>query len=389
MKNLFYFLLMFISVQTQAQLSVENIGDVYHDPPKVNFSSLPADVQDSFLLQTHFVENPMFEGCFNYEHFSDELKAKLNGNYVDANTIVFPAFTQTKNITMLNCEFLNTKNIHVKHGESLRQSSAEKKRWIKKREDYFRAYSDDVARYLTGNFNSDVLVLTEVGDADDVDVLYQLLKKYDNEYQFYAVAQSRDTYTGQNVAIISKSKITTIEHQILDKEHYVSEPDDSGDDAPAATISKGGIFDVAFGDFDVRFIVAHLISERSGAESDAKRLAQANIIRRIALNQDNQNIIICGDMNDAKGQPPILRMRGFDDIFPTYYTAGDTKHFNDNSQRYTYTYQGVNQMIDHFLLSPNLMQRLKSRSGLQAETKETPEQVSDHRAYTITLKFNQ
>jgi len=70
----------------------------------------------------------------------------------------------------------------------------------------------------------------------------------------------------------------------------------------------------------------HLISERLGPEDDFKRLAQASILRRHMLNdlQDGKYILIAGDFNDHRGQPPLRRARGLDDIFEDFIQTGYT-----------------------------------------------------------------
>lgn len=369
----------------------------YNAPPPPDERWLTADL-DSVIF-----ENGNFD-----DSFSDKLKEKFKNASirfapaytVDPHAAPLSAATPRRTITMLNCEFLNYKNIHVKAGESLRLSSKEKKRWNDaNRRDALNEYSILIAQYLD-EIDADAIVLTEIGTESDLKILFDFLRELNAEYKYFAAGTSRDTYTGQNVGMISKYRIKTVFDNIDDNEHFIAEPDDAVDDAPAATLSKSAVFDVYFdtsnehsfsvpNKYTVRFILAHLISESGGAESDAKRMAQATILRRTALSSTNPNIIIAGDMNDAKGQPPILRMRGFDDVMPTFYQAGDTRYFENDDERFTYTYKGTRQMIDHFILSPALMNILKSRSGLKSQTHATPDVVSDHRAYSITINFKE
>jgi len=89
-----------------------------------------------------------------------------------------------------------------------------------------------VADFLA-TFDSDVLVLTEVGKKEEVQLLQQQLKDRGRNYPFLEVCKSTDRGTGQHVAILSRLKITEAVLQIPGREFYIAEEDDPAEEASA------------------------------------------------------------------------------------------------------------------------------------------------------------
>ena len=165
--------------------------------------------------------------------------------------------------------------------------------------------------------------------------------------------QGRDTFTGQDVALL-----TTFTPDTNTATSYQDERDiffmgaDERDTNPSKIL--GVLVDV--GGEDIYVIVAHLIS-RAG-NNDAKRLAQANLIRRSTVVQmmAGRHVVLMGDMNDTPGTPAIRRMRGLDDIWgPMFQTANEVPE----DERSTFVFQGEENLLDHILISPSLRRDFK------------------------------
>jgi endonuclease/exonuclease/phosphatase family metal-dependent hydrolase len=147
--------------------------------------------------------------------------------------------------------------------------------------------------------------------------------------------------------------------------------------------------------------VAHLISETGGYEADQQRLAQASLLRRHmlpALLADSL-VVVAGDLNDHRDQPPIRRLRGFDDLFPDLLQTGlctpllrgrrEECYFDEEAvdERWTYEFNGERQQIDHILLSEAFGD---ATDGIEAHTLDHGDPLaSDHRPLVVTLHFTE
>ncbi len=223
---------------------------------------------------------------------------------------------ETIRIATFNCEFLNSKRIHIKFGESFNLSATDAATWTPAfREQKLEEASESVAKVLA-QVDADVLALTEVGNANDLEVLRQALIDEGVTYDFIGPNRSTDTVTGQHVGVLSKIPFTSILPSIPGREHYWEELDDPETESETG-VSKGMrvSFQNADGN-DIHLYVVHLSSERGGHEQDQQRIAQASILRRHYLNtlDPDAMIIVAGDLNDKRGDPTLRRIRGLDDI---------------------------------------------------------------------------
>ncbi len=308
--------------------------------------------------------------------------------------LLLPAQRDTLTITTFNCEFLNERKVHIKY--DLETPGSEWKNEDFRRQRFIEA-SAVVADFLS-TFDSDVLILTEVGNRTEVELLQQQLKDRGQNYPFWKVCESKDRGTGQHVAILSRWKIKDAVLSIPGREFYIAEEDDPAEEIKDTGLSKAMRVVITRNNREFIIYGAHLISERLGPEDDYKRLAQASILRRHMLKdlQDGKFVIVAGDFNDHRGQPPLRRLRGLDDIFEDFIQTGYTRYFDKDKYdtRWTYEYMGERQQIDHILISLSLKEACL-RGGIRAETRApSPStrlidnrkvRVSDHRALTVSL----
>ncbi len=310
-------------------------------------------------------------------------------------SLAVQAQRDTLTITTFNCEFLNERKVHIKFDEEPPGSEWNDSDFRHQR---FVEASAAVADFLA-TFDSDVLVLTEVGKREEVELLRQQLEDRGQNYPWLEVCKSADRGTGQHVAILSRLKIKEAVLEIPGREFYIAEEDDPAEEIKDTGISKGMRVTVESKGREFIIYGVHLISERLGPEDDFKRLAQASILRRHMLNdlQNGKYIIVAGDFNDHRGQPPLRRVRGLDDIFEDFIQTGYTRYFDKDKYdtRWTYTYMGERQQIDHILVSLSLKEACLQRKGIRARTTGPNPQarsinnrsvrISDHRAFTVQL----
>ena len=131
-------------------------------------------------------------------------------------------------------------------------------------------------------------------------------------------------------------------------------------------------------------LITHLISRRN--PRDAKRLAQATVVRRQAVKamMADKNVIVMGDINDTPGTPVINRLRGFDDIWGDFIQTANAVEAAD---RYTYIHEGQKNLLDHILISPSLRDEFRNiEEGKQCEIIDVGE-LSDHHAILARLRI--
>ncbi|QQS37750.1 MAG: endonuclease/exonuclease/phosphatase family protein [Ignavibacteriales bacterium] len=297
-------------------------------------------------------------------------------------------------IATFNCEFLNKDKIHVRYGLPLninQASDAQKQQWSQPgfRDQKFLESTELVAQVLV-QLRADVLALTEVGEEADVELLRTELNSLGMNYPHKAVCISSDNTTNQHVAVISRFPLSEVLQQIPGREYYLPETDDPETETHTG-VSKG--MRVTFTAFNKDFIlyVLHLASERGGYAEDQQRISQASIVRRHYLDdlRDGKNIIVTGDLNDYRGQPTLLRLRGIDDIYDDLIQTGHKDFFDQSllNTRWTYEFEGIRQQIDHILISFSIKDICKSSGGIRARTYEHFTSASDHLPFIVTLKL--
>ena len=158
--------------------------------------------------------------------------------------------------------------------------------------------------------------------------------------------KGRDTYTGQDVAILTR--LNVIEGTASNLEGYSGQSKDG-------TISKrpSKVLGVELRDGNKRIyvIVSHLISKRG--QNDKKRFAQADAIRKAMLDQYGKyhHYVVLGDENDTPESDTVLRLQGHWDDETDLVQPADIE--GDDAD-YSYVYQGKKGLIDHILVDADL-----------------------------------
>ena len=295
-------------------------------------------------------------------------------------------------IATFNAEFLTRPNVQVKFDLNRKLTPEEQKIWDKPgyRDARFATATRRVARYIAEHVQADILVLTEVGNRRDVEELRTELKKNNIDFPHFEVCDCTDHNTRQHVAVLSKFKLFSVERSLPGREGYITELDDPHAEEETG-ISKGMRVRFRAANETFTLFAVHLASERGGHAKDAKRIAQASILRRLTLKalEAREHVIIAGDLNDRRGDPALRRVRGLDDIWPDLVQTGHSKYFDDPAKGWTSLFKGQRELIDHVLLSQSIFQKLKrGKKGIRAKTGKAPgKTVSDHRPLIVTLTF--
>ena len=316
-------------------------------------------------------------------------------------------------VATLNCEWLNRRRIYVKYGLPLKLTPQDDAIWNSRefRDGKYREAARAVAAAIR-EIDADVIGLTEVGDEADVRDLRDFVKEAGIDYPFWAAAHSTDTFTNQNVAVLSKRELKQILPEIPGREGYDLELDDP-ENEDTTGVSKGMSVVFTAAGRPVNFYVLHLTSELGGHEKDAQRVAQASIVRRHYLKPmlHGEHVIISGDLNDNRDQPTIRRIRGRDDIEEDLVqTAGPTFHprkqdesnesWNERLRNHwTYEYAGRREQIDHILISPSVVEACSKENqrrqiginflDINQRFDNDTRRASDHRAVLLTLEFQE
>ena len=196
-----------------------------------------------------------------------------------------------------------------------------------------------------------------------------------------AFDEGRDNYTGQDVALLTKFRITRGSATNFPDEREIYFVDDQEHDVNPSKIL--GV-ELKIDNQPFYVLIAHLISRRN--QNDAKRLAQATVVRRQAVKamMGEKNVIVMGDINDTPGTPVINRLRGFDDIWGDFL---QTANAVETDNRYTYIHEGQKNLIDHILISPSLRNEFRNvEKGKRCEIIDV-NGLSDHRAILARLRI--
>ncbi len=239
---------------------------------------------------------------------------------------------------------------------------------------------------------ADVVVLQEV---EHEEVLRRLVDEDLPElgYRVYFV-QGHDTFTGQDVAVLSRlpvEKIGRTEERV---------PVEGSSDTYG--VSKNIWVRMYLGDLPVTLIGIHFLAGPNDASRRARREAQAEVIRRLVVRElaAGRAVAVVGDFNDfdetvldLNGNRPISRVLAIikaagpgpvDDLYNVLAEVPQADRytvFNDRDNDGLVEWPELSA-IDHILLSPQLKARLREVHYVQAHD---PRTVSDHFPVVVTL----
>jgi len=267
-----------------------------------------------------------------------------------------------------------------------RAGSIQKYRFNYARQKHFERVADTIE-----TLNPDVLNLVEVTHGEAVDELIRILQEKGlTEYHGYHV-ENNDTFSGLDVALISKIEPDEIEGQKI--RTFFSEADDPtwrqsfsftgrhGDKLRRNTsISRNALYFLTVGGHKLAFLGLHLKANPEDEYSNSKREAEAEIARRILRAEvlpRNYHPIVLGDINDYDPDVPdrdetrdpstnvLRKLKDFDadrqgseleNVASLIPRQADryTSHWDWNENN-AHDSDDVYTMIDHILIAKELM----------------------------------
>ena len=316
-----------------------------------------------------------------------------------------PATAETPlRIVTFNAEILTAPNV--------RAGELQKYRWGVAREAQF----ERVAAVIEA-INPEVLNLVEVTSREGVDLLVKILhEKGLTDYRGYHI-EGRDSYSGMDVAVISKIEPDTIDDRQISlfysdiedptwRESYRTQDRSGRASTRQASLARHAVYYLTVGKYKLGFLGLHLKSNPSDERSNAQRSAQVKIAQRIL----NQQIVargylpvVLGDINDFDPDVPdrdesqstlttvVRDLKDFDRDKPGDELVNVAKLMPRQADRYTAFWDrnengardpyDVFSMLDHIFLPKELMPFVTRAFIFHSIALET----SDHRPVVVDL----
>lgn len=296
----------------------------------------------------------------------------------------------TLTVMALNCEFLWD-------GVAPEEGAASVKFPWKGNQALAEAHMKQVANLILRS-DPDVVSMEEVENLHAVQVLNDKFLP-GRGYKPYFI-QGKDTFTGQDVALLSR----------IDPDGGVIERDDREGRSGTATsqVSKNYFAKMTVGTARIALIGLHLLAQPTSLERMPKRQAQAEVVRALAVELEKQGrqVIVLGDLNDWDGekasrdqkddQPTtnvLATIRGMDPADPKDDLV-NAAAFMPKEDRYSDFWDQNNNnvveapqefsMIDHILLAPALAAQVEDAC---IPHEEDPRTVSDHFPVVVRLRL--
>ncbi len=248
--------------------------------------------------------------------------------------------------------------------------------------------------------NPDVVSLEETENLHAVQVLNDKFLA-GRGYKPYFI-QGKDTFTGQDVALLTR----------IDPDGDKIERDDRIGTSGTETsgVSKNYFAKLTVGSTKIALIGLHLLAQPTSRDRMAKRQAQADVVRTMAVDlaKQGRQVIVLGDLNDWDGDPAsqdfkddlpistvLATIRGMDPANPGDNLV-NAASFMPKEDRYSDFWDQNNDkviqspqefsMIDHILLSPALAAQVEDA---YIPHEADPRAVSDHFPVIVRLRLVQ
>jgi len=215
------------------------------------------------------------------------------------------------------------------------------------------------------NSKADIVGLVEIENKYAIERIKQYLTP---EWEI-TFKQGRDSYTGQDVGILSRIPI-----DIGSSETFPNIKGKYKNTSKTPSKILGASFNYEGKSYYI--ILAHLLSKRNSSSSkDRKRAAQANAILQIVNTKigNYDHLIVMGDLNDTPGSTTLKELRGQNAI-PANPVLLQTADVNDTD---FYSIKKYKSLIDHILISESLKQDCNTLQKIETGP------ISDHYAMLL------
>jgi endonuclease/exonuclease/phosphatase family metal-dependent hydrolase len=262
---------------------------------------------------------------------------------------------------------------------------------------------------VVADLNADTIHMCEIQSCTQLTQLIELLPDKET-YKPYLI-QGTDSYTGQNVGLISRIDPVLPLSRTEDRMTYPV--DDASQCMYTGSSGTTGVskhlittFSLQNGKRNISLVGAHLLSNPNDPLACVKREAQAQVLQNtIASIQNYYDVIVLGDFNDFDSTVPDMNnnqpnsrvlsmLKGQSGSHANQYNLSTVGELAEQSDRYTNWYDPnldcqveteELSAIDHILLSPNLLDKVKSVNYYHGYEEGCNISNSDHYPIVITL----
>jgi endonuclease/exonuclease/phosphatase family metal-dependent hydrolase len=285
--------------------------------------------------------------------------------------------------------------------------------------DYGRTQHLERVAHLIETLNPDVFNLVEVTTKEAVDHIVKILhEKGFTDYRGHHI-DSNDTYTALDVAVISKYPLDTVEGQPIRtffsegqdptwRQSFQFNREDGKMGRGTTSLSRNSLYFITIAGHKLGFLGLHLKSDPQDAYSNAKRMGETEVARRLLRAEVTKRgylPIVLGDLNDYDPDVPdrdesretsttVLRdLKDFDPQLPGPELVNVAERIVRQADRYTSHWDwnengahdgdDVYTMIDHILLAKDLMPYVTRAFICHTVSLDT----SDHYAVVVDLKL--
>ena len=324
------------------------------------------------------------------------LGVATNTNDTQCYTVVFQPFVQSKvRIMQYNVEWFFLKTYNGCPGTSCTWpdlSSA-------------TTHMNALAKVI-GDLNPDIINLCEVEGCYELSQLSGLLNNSYNPYLIFGT----DSATGQNVGLLSKITPTANLQRTAGTHTYPVAGSKCGytGSPSSSSVSKNYYTTYKFGEMTVHLIGTHLLAYPTDVSRCASREAQASVLQELIislLTDESVGLILMGDMNDYDAEVPDLNndkpnsmvlniLKGLSGTYAGQYELTSVASLVGQDQRYTDWWDKNDDctssltemtMIDHFLVTPNLVDKITNVTFPHPYPEMCGTTNSDH--YPIVVDF--
>jgi len=262
---------------------------------------------------------------------------------------------------------------------------------------------------VIGDLNPDILNLCEVEGCYELSQLNGLLNNQYTPYLIYGT----DTATGQNVGLLSKMTPTTDLQRTATTHSYPVAGSQCGyTGSPGSSgVSKNYYTTYKFGEMTVHLLGTHLLAYPTDVSRCASREAQASVLQELIVSligtNPNDGLILMGDINDYDAEVQDLNndkplsmvlniLKGLSGIYAGQYELKSVASLVSQDQRYTDWWDKNNDctssigemtMIDHFLVTPNLIDKITKVSFPHPYQEMCGTTNSDHYPIVVDFQF--
>jgi exonuclease III len=259
---------------------------------------------------------------------------------------------------------------------------------------------------VVGDLKPDILNLCEVEGCYELSQLNALLNNSYTPYLIYGT----DSSTGQNVGLLSKiTPIANLQRTATTHSYPIAGSKCGYTGSPgSAGVSKNYYTTYKIGEMTVHLVGTHLLAYPTDVARCASREAQASVLQELIvtlLANPSDGLILMGDLNDFDAQVPDLNndkpissvlsvLKGLSGTYAGQYELKSVASLVSQDQRYTDWWDKNDDcsstlsemsMIDHFLVTPNLVDKITKVSFPHPYPETCGTTNSDH--YPIVVDF--